>query len=161
MISKEQLIETIVKGRYECYVRKSPDYNPYRKGEIYDWEFSMETEGLVFTDAYRGFNPYSGVEYIYEKGCSIPAWSCDYVGYVRHNTGVSAEEVYKFLKEARGNQLMNCGHNLFSNHRYENGMFRYETVFQGDADSMLQIEDFYCNSILVAQQITAGRMREC
>lgn len=159
MVSKDQLINTIIKGRYECYVKKSPAYNPYRKAEIYDWEFSLETEGLVFTDAYRGFNPYSGVEYVYEKGCSIPVWSCDYVGYVRQNADVSAEEIYKFLKKSRGNHLMNCGYNLFSNHSYENGMFRYETAFQGDLSSLLQTEDFYYNNILVAQQITAGRLR--
>ena len=160
MISKEILIKTIIKGRYECYVRKNSAYNPYRKSEIYDWEFKLETDGLVFTDSYRGFNPYSGVEYIYEKGYSIPVWSCDYVGYVKQNADVSAEEIYKFLKESRGDHLKNCGYNLFSNHRYENGMFKYETVFQGDANSLLQIEDFYYNNLLAAQQITAGRLKQ-
>jgi len=39
-------------------------------------------------------------------------------------------------------------------------MFKYETVFQGDANSLLQIEDFYYNNLLAAQQITAGRLKQ-
>ena len=149
-----------MKGRYECYVRKSSSYNPYTKSIIYDWDFKLEIDNLVFTDSYRGFNPYSGVEYVYEKDKNIPVWSCDYVGYVKQDADVSAEEIYKFLKESRRDHLKNCEGNLFSNHRYERGMFKYETYFQGDVDSILQIENFYYNNLLVAQQITAGRLKQ-
>ncbi|MFL0197722.1 DUF5680 domain-containing protein [Clostridium sp. WILCCON 0269] len=119
----------------------------------------MEIDDLIFTDSYRGFNPYSGVEYVYEKDNDIPIWSCDYVGYIKQDTNVSAEKIYRFLKEARGMHLKNCGGNLFSNYTYENGLFQYETFFQGDINSLLQIENFYYKALLSAQQITAGRLK--
>lgn len=159
MISKEKLIKTLLKGRYECYVRKNSSYNPYTKSVVYDWDFKLEIENLIFTDSYRGFNPYSGVEYVYEKDNYIPVWSCDYVGYINQDAKVSSEEIYKFLKEARGNHLTNCKDNLFSNCTYENDLFKYETSFQGDVYSLLQIENFYYKNLLVAQQITAGRLK--
>lgn len=159
LISKEKLIKTLLKGRYECYVRKNSSYNPYTKSVVYDWEFKLEIDDLVFTDSYRGYNPYSGVEYVYEKGNNIPVWSCDYIGYVNQDVEVSSDEIYKFLKEARGNHLRNCKDNLFSNYIYENDLFKYETSFQGDVNSLLQIENSYYKILLVAQQITAGRLR--
>ena len=54
MVSKEKLIRTIIEGRRECYVKKSPSYNPYTKSELYDWEFRLETDDFIFTDSYRG-----------------------------------------------------------------------------------------------------------
>lgn len=36
-------------------------------------------------------------------------------------------------------------------------MFKYEALFQGDINSILQIENLYFKSLLVAQQMTAGR----
>ncbi len=160
MISKEKLIKVLINGRYECYVKKSPLYNPYAKSDIYDWSFKLETDDLIFTDAYRGFNPYSGVEYVYEKDSSIPIWSCDYVGYVNQNTDISAEEIYRFLKEARGKHIMNCEDNLFSNYKYENNKLKYETFFQGDIYALFQKESFYYGDLLVAQQIAAGRLKQ-
>lgn len=159
MISKEKLIKALIKGRYECYIRKSTSYNPYKKSVVYDWDFKLEVDDLVFTDSYRGFNPYSGVEYVYEKDNNIPVWSCDYVGYVNQDINVSSEEIYKFLKEARENHLKNCEDNIFSNYTYENGLLKYETFFQGDINSLLQIENFYNKTFLVAQQMTAGRLK--
>jgi hypothetical protein len=44
MITKEKLMETLIKGRYDCYVKKSPFYNPYKSSKLYDWEFSLELE---------------------------------------------------------------------------------------------------------------------
>ena len=159
MVSKEKLIRTIIEGRRECYVKKSPSYNPYTKSELYDWEFRLETDDFIFTDSYRGVNPYSGVEYVYKKGISVPVWSCDYVGYVNHDSDVPPGEVYGFLKEARGTHLNACDNNLFTNYVYENGLFRYETIFQGDIHSLLQIENSYFRNQPVAQQITAGRLK--
>lgn len=158
MISEAKLVKALIKGRYECYVKKSPKYNPYVKSELYDWDFKMEIDDLIFTDSYRGFNPYSGIEYVYEKENNIPVWSCDYVGYVNQDAIVSSEEIYKFLKEARGNHLLNCLDNLFSDYIYENEKLKYETFFQGDVNSLLQIENLYCMNLLVAQQMTAGRI---
>lgn len=159
MLSKEKLVKTLIKGRNECYVRKNSEYNPYTKSIVYDWDFRIEIEDLVFTDSYRGVNPYSGVEYVYKKDDNVPVWSCDYVGYVNKDANVSSEKIYKFLKEARGNHLKNCGDNLFSNFIYGNGMFKYETSFQGDVHALLQIENFYFKNLLVAQQMTAGRLK--
>lgn len=160
MISKENLIKILKKGRYECYVRKNSSYNPYEKSEVYDWNFKIDIDDLTFSDSYRGFNPYSGVEYVYEKDNNIPVWSCDYVGYANQDADVSVEEIYKFLKEARGNQIKNSEDNLFSNYKYENKEFRYETSFQGSIYALLQIEKFYYKGLLVAQQITAGRLKQ-
>ena len=82
-------MEVLIKGRRECYVKKSPEYNPYARSVLYDWEFRLEMDDLTF----------------------------------------------------------------------ENGHFRYETFFQGDIHSLLQVENFYYENLLVAQQITAGRLR--
>lgn len=89
----------------------------------------------------------------------MPVWSCDCVGYVNHDVKISSEEIYKFLKEARGRHLKYCQGNLFSNYDYENGMLKYETYFHGDVNSILQTENFYYKNILVAQQVTAGRLK--
>lgn len=162
MVQEESIIKAIIEGRRESYVKKSPSYNPYTKSVLYDWEFKLELDDLIFTDSYRGINPYSGVEYVYEKGNGIPVWACDYVGYVNKNSNISTDEIYKFLKEARGNHLNNCAincNNLFTNYIYSNGDFKYETFFQGDMKSLLQMENIYFKGLLVAQQITAGRLR--
>jgi hypothetical protein len=159
MISKEKLIKVLIKGRHECYVRKNSSYNPYVKSVLYDWDFKLEIDDMIFTDSYRGFNPYSGIEYVYRKGHSIPIWLCDYVGYVNLDANVSSERIYKFLKEARGNHLKNCSDNLFSNYTYGNDLFKYKTRFQGDVNSSLQIENVYYENLLVAQQMTAGRLK--
>jgi hypothetical protein len=159
MISKEDLMQVLIKGRYECYISKSSDYNPYKKSVLYDWEFKTETNGFVFTDSYRGFNPYSGVESVYPVGNDIPIWSCDYIGYVVPDTEIFADKVYEFLKEARGAHLLNCNGNLFSDYKYDNEVFQYKTHFQGDVNAILQVENFYYGDNLVAQQMTAGRLK--
>jgi len=159
MISAEKLMKTIIKGRLECYVKKSPFFNPYERSVLYDWEFRLVDDNLIFTDAYRGFNPYSGVEYVYEKGKNIPVWSCDYVGYAKESREIMPAEIYSFLKEARKNHLCNCGGSLIKNHVYENGPFKYETFFQGDIYSVLQVENIYFSNILAAQQISAGKFK--
>jgi len=105
LVTKERIIKAIIEGRRECCVKKNSSYNPYAKSILYDWGFKLDKNGLIFTDSYRGFNPYSGVEYVYERDNNIPVWSCDYVGYVNQDSDVSPEEIYKFLKEARGNHL--------------------------------------------------------
>jgi len=160
MISKEELMQLLIKGRYECYIMKSSDYNPYKKSILYDWDFKVQIGNFVYTDSYRGFNPYSGVEYIYKVGEDIPLWFCDYIGYVNENMGVATEMVYGFLKEARGSHLVNCNGNLFSDYQYENEVLRYETYFQGDINSLLQKEKFFYGDNLIAQQITAGRLKK-
>ena len=96
---------------------------------------------------------------MYTKRAARTAWSCDYVGYVNQDCGVSSGEIYNFLKEARGNHLDTCGGDLFSNHSYEYGDFKYETVFQGDVHSLLQVENNFYNNQLAAQQISAGRSK--
>ncbi len=107
MISQEKLMKTLIKGKYESYIRQNSSYNPYTKSVLYDWEFKLQIDDLIYNDYFRGFNPYSGVEYI-----------------------------------------------------YENNIFQYETYFQGDVTSLLQIENFYYNNLLVAQQMTSGRLKQ-
>lgn len=159
MITKEKLMSLLVRGRQKCYIKKSSDYNPYKKSVLYDWEFAIEIDGFIFTDAYRGFNPYSGVEYVYSAGNSTPIWSCDYIGYVVPGAEISAERVYGFLKEARGAHLLNCNGELFLDYLYENGALQYKTHFQGDIGALLQVENFYFEDSLIAQQITAGSFK--
>lgn len=160
MISKEKLMKTLIKGKYESYIRQNSSYNPYVKSMLYDWEFKLQINDLIYTDSFRGFNPYSGVEYVYEKNNDIPIWSCDYVGYVKQDAEVFPKEIYKFLKEARGNHLQYCDYNLFSDYRYENEMFHYETYFQGDVTSLLQIENFYYKNLLIAQQMSSCMLKQ-
>lgn len=160
MITKDQLIKTLIKGRLECYIKKNPSYNPYAQAILYDWEFKLEIDDLVFTDAYRGFNPYSGVEYVYKKNHDIPIWFCDYIGYVNQDINISSGEVYNFLKEGRKKHLDDSKDDLFSNYTYEKDILKYKTSFTGDLSSLLQIEDIYYKEQLVAKQISAGRLKE-
>lgn len=44
LISEGKLIKALIKGRYECYVRKNASYNPYTKSEVYDWDFKLEID---------------------------------------------------------------------------------------------------------------------
>jgi hypothetical protein len=159
MLSKSDLIHTLKIGRIESYVKKTPEYNPYEKSELYDWHFEFKISDLIYTDSYRGFNPYSGVEYIYEINNQIPVWSCDYVGYVNQNDDVSTAKVYDFLKESRRNHLTDPHNDYLFGYHYKNGLFRYETSFHGESDALLQIEKFYYKEQLIAQQISAGRLK--
>jgi len=72
VITTDQLIDMIIFGHTECYIKKSATYNPYVHSNNYDWHFELEQGEYLFTDSYRGFNPYSGVEYIYRKGQPDP-----------------------------------------------------------------------------------------
>lgn len=159
MISQEMLIQILIKGRFECYIRKSSSYNPYKKSVLYDWEFKTEINGFIFTDSYRGFNPYSGVEYVFLADNEIPIWSCDYLGYVIPEATISADKIYEFLKEARGVHLESCNGNLFSDFDYHNKVLKYKTYFQGDISALLQVENFYYGDKLIAQQMTSGRLK--
>lgn len=159
MISRELLMDIMIKGRMDCYVSKTDSYNPYRISDIYDWSYKLEVNELLYTDSYRGVNPYSGVEYVYEKDNHIPIWSCDYVGYVNHNSSITTKEVYHFLKEARGEHLQHCDKDLFMNYTYKKGKLKYESSFEGDVHSILQIENYYYENLLIAQHIAAGRLK--
>ena len=150
MIAADALIRAIIKGRTECYVKKSLQYNPYTPSDLYDWEFRLEQGDLIFTDAYRGFNPYSGVEYIYECGHANPCWRCDYVGYVAKEAAAFSGEIYGFLKGADG---------FLMDFTYADGMNRYESRFEGSFDALLQFETIYRDGTLAAQQLTAGQLK--
>jgi len=54
---------------------------------------------------YRGTNPYSGVETVFEEGNALPLWSCDDMGYTWGKAGVTEKEVNGFLKKGRGRHL--------------------------------------------------------
>lgn len=55
---------------------------------------------------------------------------------------------------------MNCHGELFSQYTFEKGSYKYETSFQKDVRALLQIENFYYKNELVAQQISAGRLKQ-
>lgn len=154
MISAEILFQIIVQGRLNSYV-KGDQYK--ETVGIYNRHYEKEFGEYLFSDSYHGFNPYSGVEYIYIKGSRKPIWYCDYVGFVKKDSPIPDREVYTFLREARGNQLERSRGTLLLNYSYENGPLRYDTNFSGDMNNLLQFENFYYNDNFVAQQISGGR----
>lgn len=160
VVTQTELLNIIIKGRNECYIKKNYIYNPYVPGDVYDWHSELEHEQYIFTDSYRGSNPYSGVEYIYIQGHQSPIWSCDYVGYALENSSVAISEIYGFLKKARASHLSGCGGNLITDYSYINGKLSYQTTFSGTLKSILQIEEIhYCDS-LVGRQVSAGYFKE-
>lgn len=156
LVTRVQLFDLLIRGRTECYVKKSPTNNPYAPGDIYDWHFELEQGEYLFTDSYRGFNPYSGVEYIYAKGQRDPVWACDYVGYILVDSIVSEQEIYGFLKKGRGKHLLDCSGDLSRDYTFRDGDFGYQTGFSGGPYSLLQIEEVYLHDTLVGRQIAAG-----
>lgn len=155
MICQRELFEIIVKGRSEAFI-KGGQYK--ETNGIYKKHCELQIGEYKFTDSYRGYNPYSGVEYLYLKDESNPIWHCDYIGYVNVDSPVSDKNVYEFLVDARGSHLINCHGNLNMNYIYEKGLLRYETIFKGDMNNLLQFENFYHKDVLIAQQITGGRV---
>jgi hypothetical protein len=158
LIEESKLIQILRHGRLECYIKKSPTSNPYSPGEKYDWEFEFSFGQYRFTDSYRGFNPYSGVENIFENENPIPFWSCDYVGYADITMGVSTKEIYGFLKKARGNHLNYNSQSLFDRYSMSEGEFDYVSNFSGNLTGLLQIEEITHRGILVCRQVASGRL---
>lgn len=160
LISEQELWHVLIVGRSQSYVRKSAAYNPYRASSPYDWHAEMNVGGWRFTDSYRGFNPYGGVEYVYPQGSMVPVWSCDYVGYVLENALASANDVYAFLREGRAEHLRHCEGQLNTHYTHQHEAWRYETTFRGDVTALLQIEEIRYQERIVARQVAAGRLRE-
>lgn len=159
MIDKE-LQNIIIDGRMSCYVSKTADYNPYKKAQDdYRWYFEKDYNAYQFTDAYRGFNPYSGMECIYKLGSDKPIWICDYIGYVLNNIDIDDLKVYEFLKEARGAHLKKSSDNLFYNYKYLKGDLTYHVVFEVNNDNILERADILYKDELVAQHIASGIIR--
>lgn len=162
-MTKDELISILITGRTECYVKKSSSYNPYVPGGRYDWDFELACGNYLFTDSYRGFNPYSGVEYIYIKDQRYPIWSCDYVGYAFSSAGVSEKEIYGFLKRGRSKHLTDCAGDLLADYSYKDGNYVYHTRFSGDLKAILQTEELYYQGTLIGIQTSAGylKVQEC
>jgi len=162
-VTRTEIFDLLILGRTECYIKKSSTYNPYLPGDIYDWDFKLEHGNYLFTDSYRGFNPYSGVEYIYIKDQRNPIWSCDYVGYVLVNATVSEKEIYGFLKKGRGKHLIDCVGNLLVDYSYKDGNFNYQTGFIDNHEAIVQTEEIYYQGTLVGTQVSAGYLKgqEC
>ena len=158
--TKEKLIKVLIQCRLDCYVSKNEKYNPYIKSDLYDWHFEKIIGDLRFTDSYRGFNPYGGVEYVFVKGDSLPVWSCDYVGYVINQRTFNENEIYGFLKEARGKHLLECGGNLFSNYEYKLDNLFYKLLYQEKNNEVLEKVNIYYKDCLIAQHIASGKIRK-
>lgn len=157
--SKENLLNVLIQGRLDCYVSKNDHYNPYISSDLYKWHFEKTIDGFRFSDSYRGFNPYGGVEYVRFEGDKLPLWSCDYVGYVIKDTGLKDGEVYHFLKEARGKHLKECNGDLFSDYEYgRDGLF-YKLLFQEKNNELLEKADIYYRDHLIAQHIASGKFK--
>jgi hypothetical protein len=160
LIDKCKLIELLRHGRLQCYVKKNPTDNPYSPGKIYDWEFELSFGQYLFTDSYRGFNPYSGVEYIFEKENPIPLWSCDYVGYAYLKFDVEEKAIYGFLKKARGSHLIENSQRFFADYTMSEGDFVYVSNCSGHLTGQLQIEEISHRGDLVCRQVTSGRFSQ-
>jgi hypothetical protein len=50
--------------------------------------------------------------------------------------------------------------NLFADFNYEHGYLTYKTYFQGNLTGLLQKEELFFKNELVAQQLSAGRLKE-
>ena len=159
MVNRKQLFSLLILRRTKCYIKKSPTYNPYVPSDIYDWYFELEQGKYLFTDSYRGFNPYSGVEYIYIKDRREPIWACDYVGNVQVNSFISEKDIYGFLKKARGMHLLNCGGDLTQEYSFRDGEFDYLSKFTGNFNAILQTEEIYYRGTIVGTQVSAGYLR--
>ncbi|WAM35609.1 DUF5680 domain-containing protein [Caldicellulosiruptor acetigenus] len=149
------LQRTIIEGRLSCYVKKTKDFNPYEKSDVYDWEFKKEINRYIFKDSYRGFNPYAGVEVIIEKDSNKVVWICDYVGYVLDKCPIGANQVYDFLKEARAKHLVECNDDLFKDFTYEKELLKYKSIFELKATGVLEKTDIYYDKELIAQHIAS------
>lgn len=160
MFTKEQLIKVLIQGRFDCYVSKNKDYNPYVSSDLYEWHFEKMIDNYRFTDSYRGFNPYGGVEYVYIGEDSMPVWSCDYVGYVINNNLFTEGEIYSFLKEARGKHLKECNGDLFNYFEYSRDDLFYKVLFQGINNEVLEKVDIYYKNCLIAQHVASGKIRK-
>lgn len=156
MTTMDMIMKALIAGRNDGYLKKTADYNPYRKSELYDWEFNERIDGFLYTDSYRGVNPYSGVEYLFAWNQKLPVWSCDYIGYVNRDEDISVEEVYRFLKKARRFHLLNCNGNVFAESTFQEGSLYYRTHTTNDASPLLQFEDFFFKNQLIARQIASG-----
>jgi hypothetical protein len=158
LIDERELKEILITGRLECYVKTSPTFNPYQPGEIYDWEFELLVGRYLFKDLYRGTNPYSGVEYVFEEGNPLPLWSCDYVGYAKLKPLVTEKDIYGFMKMGRGSHLKDGRDNFLKNFDFDEGQFTYQSRFNGSLYGLLQIEEIYHEGDLVVQQISSGHL---
>lgn len=160
--SKEKLLKVLIQGRLDSYVSKNEHYNPYLRSDLYKWHFEKTIAGFRFSDSYRGFNPYGGVEYVYFEAGQLPLWSCDYVGYVIKDIGLKEGEVYHFLKEARGKQLKECNDDFFSDYEYGRDDLVYKLLFQERNNEVLEKADIYYRDHLIAQHIASGQFkRDC
>jgi hypothetical protein len=151
VIEERELIEVLITGRLECYAKTSLTFNPYHPGNIYDWEYERLVGKYLFKDSYRGFNPYSGVEYVFEEGKPLALWSCDYVGYAKLKPRVTEKDIYGFLKKGRGGHLKNGRDNFLKTFGFDEGQFKYQSRFNGSLYGLLQIEEIYHEGDLVAQ----------
>lgn len=152
-----RIIQTIIKGRKLCYVRKTEKINPYVKSDNdYDWTFEQKNELYRFTDSYRGFNPYSGVEVVYSNNYNRIIWTCDYVGYVLSESLEKPSKTYAFLKTARGKHLEECEGVFFSNFEFKNDMFLYKLLFECNGNSVLEKADIFHEEKLIAQHVASG-----
>jgi hypothetical protein len=158
VIDELELIEVLITGRLECYAKTSLTFNPYHPGNIYDWEYERLVGKYLFKDSYRGTNPYSGVEYVFEEGKPLALWSCDYVGYAKLKPRVTEKDIYVFLKKGRGGHLKNGRDNFLKTFGFDEGQFKYQSRFNGSLYGLLQIEEIYHEGDLVAQQISAGHI---
>jgi hypothetical protein len=155
MISQEKLFEIIVAGRLESYKQRES----YKEiNAVYKWYFETQQEEFLYTDSYRGFNPFSGVEYLYLRGSIEPLWYCDYIGFVKKDSPISPKEVFGFLREGRKNQLETSNGGLLLNYSYEGGPLKYDTSFSGDIFNLIHFENIFYNDNFIAQMISAGRI---
>ena len=139
------------------YVNSTPDYNPYNKAkDDYDWHFENSNDKYKFTDSYRGFNPYSGIECVYANNSTKPFWISDYVGYVDLSCNIDSSKIYTFLKDARGNRLKNCNTDLFTNFDYVKDDLSYILKIQRIDNYVLEKVNILYNDNIVAQHIASG-----
>lgn len=157
MILNSKMFHILKMGRIAGYVSvNNRGTSPYKKGDIYPNFFKISADGLMYTDQYRGFNPYSGTEYIYEEGNDKPIWYCDYIGWLEENIEISGKEAYAILRELRSLYIERIVDFARLDFTYEHNEKGIQVSFEGDWDQFKWVEKYYFQGSLIVTHFSCG-----
>lgn len=99
-------------------------------------ELTFEEGKFLYKDRYFGFNSFIGEEFVLFEGKCI--WGMNYYGYIVPSEGISAKEVYTFLREA----LKRVGEKkpFRGPNKYEESSFKYLNNVKGGINRFDGIE---------------------
>lgn len=104
--------------------------------------FELVAGGYRYLDRYNGFNPFAGVERIYDENASL-IWIMHYYGEVLPDHS-APNNIYSFLREA---MLLITSDNPFRGPaKFEKDNLRYENLQAGNLDSFHGVESICENN---------------